>query len=190
MLGQLHRPLTAGLALILGCALCTGCSSSRQTEVQEPSDKTPRKELAAPLAKYEATLNPADYDDDVEIVKKAQATEQAPPPLELLQDSTVVQEDMTQGFRIQIFSSSSIDEATQARTNALVQFPSDSIYIVYDPPVYKVRVGDFITRYEADQRMPAFVEKGYKDAWIVPDRIVRRRRVLVPPGEPGAGGNK
>ncbi len=190
MLGQLHRPLTGVFTLLLTGVLWAGCSSARQTEAQEPTKPATRKELAAPLAKYEATLNPSDYDDDIEIVKKEQAAEKAPPPLELLQDSTVIKEEISQGFRIQIFSSSSIDDANLARTNAAAQFPTDSIYIVYDPPVYKVRVGDFVTRYEADQRMPDFVDKGYRDAWIVPDRIVRRRHVLVPPGNPAPGGEK
>jgi hypothetical protein len=45
--------------------------------------------------------------------------------------------------------------------------------------VYKVRVGDFANRYEANQRLPEFVEKGYRDAWIVPDRIVQRKLVRV-----------
>ncbi len=179
MLGQLHRPLTGALAVML-CWCLAGCAGSHQAETQETSNQPAKKELAAPLAEYEATLNPSDYDQDIEIVKKAQAEAKAPAPLELPQDSTVVQEDVTQGYRIQIFSSPNIDDANAARTNALVQFPSDSIYIVYDPPVYKVRVGDFITRYQADQRMPDFVEKGYKDAWIVPDRVVHRRPMLVP----------
>jgi hypothetical protein len=40
-------------------------------------------------------------------------------------------------------------------------------------------VGDFVNRYEANQRLPEFVEKGYRDAWIVPDRTVQRKLVRV-----------
>jgi hypothetical protein len=65
------------------------------------------------------------------------------------------------------------------KTVAVEKFPRDSIYVVYDAPVYKIRVGDFISRYEANQRLPEFVEKGYRDAWIVPDRIVQRKLIRV-----------
>jgi hypothetical protein len=60
------------------------------------------------------------------------------------------------------------------------KFIGDSVYVVYDAPVYKIRVGDFVNRYEANQRLPEFTEKGYRDAWIVPDRIVQRKFVRVP----------
>ena len=91
----------------------------------------------------------------------------------------IVQEEVVQGFRIQIFSSSNVDEATLMKNLALEKFVGDSIYVVYDAPVYKVRVGDFLNRYEANQRLPEFVEKGYREAWIVPDRIVQRKLVRV-----------
>jgi len=172
--------------LFLGLAIA-GCSSSRPMRGTEASEPQPKQERSAPLADYEATLNPSDFDQEVDIVRKTQAEDKALPPLEFPQDSAVVQEDILQGFRIQIMSSSSIDDATAGRTAALLQFPKDSVYIVYDPPVYKVRVGDFVSRYQADQRMPEFLEKGYKDAWIVPDRIVRRRVILVPQRSPGEG---
>jgi hypothetical protein len=100
-------------------------------------------------------------------------------PLEIPKDSMIVQEEVVQGYRIQIFSSSNVDETTLMKNLAVEKFVGDSIYVVYDAPVYKVRIGDFINRYEANQRLPEFVEKGYRDAWIVPDRIVQRTFVRV-----------
>ncbi len=91
-----------------------------------------------------------------------------------------MQEETVQGFRIQIFSSSNIDDANAAKKGAEGKFSNDSVYIVFDAPVYKVRVGDFVNRYDASQRLPEFVDKGYRDAWIVPDQIEQRKIVRVP----------
>jgi hypothetical protein len=68
---------------------------------------------------------------------------------------------------------------------AMGKIVQDSVYLLFDAPVYKVRVGDFVSRYEAGQKLPDIVELGYRDAWIVPDKIVQRKmRVVAPAATP------
>jgi hypothetical protein len=167
-------------SLCLTFFLALGCSSSAPVvqEQQQPKQEV-KKERKAPLSEYEATLRPSDYDQEVEVVQKVHVEEKQRQQLEIPKDSTLVQEEVLQGFRIQIFSSASIDDANAARTGALARFAQDSVYVVYDPPVYKVRVGDFVNRYEANQRLPEFGDKGYKDAWVVPDRVVQRKLIFI-----------
>jgi hypothetical protein len=173
-----HTRLFAGIILLT--ALMTGCTSSKPFQVEEKPKIEQPKEKILLLSEYEATLNPVEFDREIEFVQKVRGTEQKQQnPLELPKDSRIVQEEVVQGFRIQIFSSSNVDETTLMKNLAFEKFVSDSIYVVYDAPVYKVRVGDFINRYEANQRLPEFVERGYRDAWIVPDRIVQRTLVRV-----------
>jgi len=161
--------------------LAAGCTSSKQVlSVDKPkNDQTKEKKLL--LSEYEGTLNPVEYDQEIEFAQKTNGTNQKQQNfLEIPKDSLMVREDVIQGFRIQIFSSSGVDETTLMKNLALEKFTGDSIYVVYDAPVYKVRVGDFLNRYEASQRLPEFIEKGYRDAWIVPDRIVQRKLVRFP----------
>jgi hypothetical protein len=185
MLDQLY-PITMKkqlfVVLLLLAACMAGCTSSKSILVEEkPKNEQLPKEKKLPLSEYEATLNPVEFDQEIEVVQKAREEEQKQQnPLEIPKDSMVVQEEVVQGFRIQIFSSSNVDETTLMKNLALEKFVGDSIYVVYDAPVYKVRIGDFVNRYEANQRLPEFVEKGYRDAWIVPDRIVQRKLVRVP----------
>jgi hypothetical protein len=171
-----RKQLLAGLFLVT--VLAAGCTSSKPylAENEPNNEQTKGKKLL--LSEYEGTLNPVEFDQEIEFVQKAHGTEQKQQnPLEIPRDSLIVQEEAVQGYRIQIFSSSSVDETILIKNLALEKFGGDSIYVVYDAPVYKVRVGDFLNRYEANQRLPEFVEKGYRDAWIVPDRIVQRKRV-------------
>jgi hypothetical protein len=183
MLDQLH-PIKIRkqlfVSIVLLTALVVGCSSSKLFLTEEKAKSEQIKEKKLPLLEYETTLNPIEYDKEIEIVQKARGEEQKEQnPLEIPKDSVIVQEEVVQGFRIQIFSSSNVDEITLMKNLALEKFVGDSIYIVYDAPVYKVRIGDFVNRYEANQRLPEFVEKGYRDAWIVPDRIIQRKLVRV-----------
>jgi hypothetical protein len=187
MLDQFHtvRNLRSAFSiLLLTAVILAGCSSSQpvQKDEQKPEAVKPEvpKEKKLPLSTYEATLNPANFDKEIEEVQKVQDEEKKPAaPLEIPKDSLIVQEEAVQGFRIQVFSSSNVDEATSMKNVTLEKFTGDSIYVVYDAPVYKVRVGDFVNRYEANQRLPEFVEKGYRDAWIVPDRVIQRKLVRI-----------
>ena len=159
----------------------SGCSSSSKVITKEETSQEGTKEKKLPLALYESTLNPSEFDQEIEEIEKIQNNVVAQRhAIEIPKDSIASEEEVMQGFRIQVFSSSGVDEATLMKSVTMEKFSEDSVYIVYDAPVYKVRVGDFINRYEANQRLPEFVEKGYRDAWIVPDRVIQRKFIRVP----------
>jgi hypothetical protein len=184
VLDQLRRPLNIALIAVCACTLLAGCAGGQSAGSQDRTRSQTRRSGLAPLSEYEATLNPADYDQEVDTVQKQQTEEHLAQPLDLPRDTTSMVEQVLQGFRIQIFASSSIDEATAAKAAAAEKFTADSIYIVFDAPVYKVRAGDFVTRYEANQHLTEFNERGYRDAWVVPDRIVRRSPAKTPERSP------
>ncbi len=172
---MMRTVLAVGTSLAL-VALLAGCGSSRGLQEDDGSELSVSPGSQAPLGVYERTLNPSDFDDDVSIVKETQPDSLKPVLPEIsAADSLVVEEVVTQGFRIQIYASKKIDEAAAVRTTAAEQFPQDSVYVVYDPPVYRVRIGDFPTRVEASQRLPSIASQGYPDAWVVADRILVRK---------------
>ncbi len=183
MLGQLHSKITLVFTalVVFGFTALLGCSSANPdtTGGQNPSQES-QKEMKRPLSYYEATLDPSQYEDDVEVVEKKKSEERDTTEIQIPRDSTVVQETSQLGFRIQIYSTSNIDEAMTMKANVLAKLPNDSVYVEYDPPIYKIRLGDFPTRYDASIELPTIVNMGYSDAWIVPDNIVRRKVIQVP----------
>ena len=48
---------------------------------------------------------------------------------------------------------------------------SDSVYVDFEAPNYKVRVGDFIDRDSAESLKQDLVQMGYNSAWILRTRI-------------------
>lgn len=180
MLDQLHRKIsTVSLFAVLICT-CFACSPSNPDTTAQRSTQETSREMKKTLAEYEATLDPSQYDQDVDVEVKKQEEQKQTPELQIPKDSTVVQETSQLGFRIQIYSSSNIDEAMSMKADVMAKLPQDSVYVVYDPPVYKIRLGDYPTRYDASVKLPSIVNMGYSDAWIVPDNIVRRKVVQVP----------
>lgn len=157
--------------------LLSGCGSSEQVR-KESASSAEEKEQRVLLSRYEQTFNPSDFDDEIAEVQKQHVIEQQK-AAEQQRDSVVVESEFSQGYRIQIFASGSIDEANAMRMTAAQHITDDSLYVVFDPPVYKVRVGDFRTRAEASQRLGVIIGEGFTDAWVVGDRIVLRKLVRV-----------
>lgn len=86
---------------------------------------------------------------------------------ETITDSTFFS---VEGFRIQLL-------ATQDRFNAekfkseLEKIYKNKIYIIFEAPNYKVRVGDFINRKSAEEMWQNLSKKGYTTAWIIRSKI-------------------
>jgi hypothetical protein len=70
------------------------------------------------------------------------------------------------GYRIQVVATRFLEEAE--RDAELVKgLYTVAVYIEYYEPFYKVRVGDFKTRQEAEKMKEKLVEIGFDSAWIL-----------------------
>lgn len=152
----------AMLFALLGAA---GCGSSKEAE------KTKGSEFDRELHAYEEQFRPSDYDPELstffsELKKEKEETPGA--------DASVVEPPVAvQGYRVQILATSSIDDANTAKAAAESEFPGEWFYIAYDPPTYKLRVGNFLSRSEAETYARVLAERGYPDAWVVPERVFK-----------------
>ena len=73
------------------------------------------------------------------------------------------------GFRVQIFAGSR-DGAQQAKGRFLGRFPGVASYLKHIAPTYRVRVGDYRTRSEAQSALNKFRAQ-FPRAWVVKDEI-------------------
>ncbi len=74
------------------------------------------------------------------------------------------------GFRIQIFASSTEKNAQRVIDDAKTIF-RENVYMDHLPPYYKVRVGDCLTRHEAESLKIKALKLGYQGAFIVETMI-------------------
>ena len=74
------------------------------------------------------------------------------------------------GYRVQICAIADKEAARDIQREAILKFNED-IYLTYDSPYYKVRIGDCTTRFEADKLQRLAVEKGFDDAWVVKTKV-------------------
>jgi hypothetical protein len=78
--------------------------------------------------------------------------------------------EVPNGFRVQCFASSQIERvrAEQKTIEAKVRYP---VYIVFAAPYYKLLVGDFVKRGEADAAAAKMKDLGYADAWVMRTKV-------------------
>jgi len=75
-----------------------------------------------------------------------------------------------QGFRIQIFFGSERKNAHDAKAKVLQLFPDADVYLKYQQPYFKVRVGDYRTKLEAHHMFNELLPH-FDKIFIVPDKI-------------------
>jgi hypothetical protein len=75
-----------------------------------------------------------------------------------------------QGYRIQIYSGNNRDEANSARNRSYALFPEITPHIVYNQPTFRVKVGDFVDRLDA-QRVYAGLLADFPNAMVVQDKV-------------------
>lgn len=86
---------------------------------------------------------------------------------------------MTNGFRIQVFSSNvqrtAKNEAFKIERQIKDEFPDQAVYVNYTSPFWKVRVGDFRTQAEA-QRVRSQLKEAFpnlkSEIYIVREQII------------------
>ncbi len=69
-------------------------------------------------------------------------------------------------YRIQLFTAKEYGPAIREKKVAIEVFDKP-VTMDYEVPYYKIRVGNFLTREEAEEYLPAAREAGYKTAWVV-----------------------
>jgi hypothetical protein len=79
-------------------------------------------------------------------------------------------EETANGFRVQIFFGSSRQAAYDAQAKFMNDYPEIHTYITYIEPNFKVRVGDFRTRLEA-QKLETALGDIFKSLFIIPEKI-------------------
>ena len=85
-------------------------------------------------------------------------------------DNLDLSSDLVKGYRVQIIISQNENELKEIQ-ESLMQSVDQKIYIIFELPNYKLRVGNFLNRKEAENFQKKIVRLGYRTAWVVPTMI-------------------
>jgi len=77
---------------------------------------------------------------------------------------------ISEGYRVQVQATRYFERA-DSLAGIMKNTVSDSVYVDFEAPNYKVRIGDFIDRDSAESLQQELVQMGYNSAWILRARI-------------------
>ncbi len=83
------------------------------------------------------------------------------------------QQNGMDGYRVQIFfdaGNNSLNRANSVMEQFQLLYPNDTAYVSFSEPYYKVRVGDFRTKLDAEGYLQE-VLPDYPNAFVIKDRI-------------------
>jgi SPOR domain len=87
--------------------------------------------------------------------------------------STPAPERQLSGYRLQIFATSDRQRAEETAVGARKSF-SEPVYVEFEAPLYKVRIGDCATRHEAEMLRDKASTLGYDGSWIAETMVTGR----------------
>jgi hypothetical protein len=167
------------LLFVLSAALCVaGCApavSDAKKSAAEPAHP-PETDVRE---QYKAGAGGSTFLDTLNRGKELALSENDVPKLEVvptIEFTAAPQPHITSGhaappqaeqrFRIQILASSQVDMVRKEKLNAesVTGLP---VFMASEQALYKLYVGDFKTKAEAEAALPGIKNQGYKDAWIV-----------------------
>ncbi len=164
--------------ILICCLLALAAISSCAKRVQEPPSEESQPQSSRPL-------DPLATATDREVVPEVYPIYlvAVPDPGDSLVsprkagyeefDSTQSLISPTEVYRVQIFTSRLFNEAETEKklANEIFNLP---VYLDYEVPYYKLRVGDFLTRNEAEAMVSEIKNIGYRSAWVA--RVILRIR--------------
>jgi len=79
------------------------------------------------------------------------------------------------GYRVQILSTDSFDEADNLKLDIHTRLHSTPVYVFFESPYYKVRVGDLIESNHAYDLSDKLKQLGYKNTLVVQDSVLVKK---------------
>lgn len=85
--------------------------------------------------------------------------------------SMMTSSGLYRGYRIQVLSTQSRGEAFKMKTDLLTRFPEEKTYLMFQSPNFKVRLGNYLKRSDAEKVRQQLNILFGKSAYIVEDAV-------------------
>lgn len=82
------------------------------------------------------------------------------------------------GYKVQLFSTTDFFKADTVYHKAVNDFNGQEVVKVFNSPYYKIRLGNCITREEAEALLNQALTLKYRDAWIIRTPVKTEERLI------------
>jgi len=148
-----------------------GCASSSKVQTDNGSGDV------KPSGKYDESFDPMTLDDDDIVIGKETDKTQTKQVENTTDNDKEVEKVLmheVEGYRVQILATQGIEAATLQQQKAVDRFSDHEykVYLIYEAPLYRLRIGDATDRKEAELIRDLAKERGYDEAFIVRSKVM------------------
>lgn len=159
--------------LLYSCSASTGKRYEKEDEKEKVEVK---KETDAENIEQEFNIEPyrSTFTIEENVTKKPSKDFEIWYEYENIPDSLIEKKVITgttDGYRVQVLSTDNLEEANSLKTDLIVKTNYKQIYIEFDPPFYKVKVGDFTDINDAKTLSFKLNQMGYGEARVINETI-------------------
>mgnify|MGYP001477252335 FL=1 len=77
----------------------------------------------------------------------------------------------TKGFRIQVLNTTDRNQALTIKSKLLTEYPEHKTYLMYQAPYFKIRIGNFVEKSEADDLKKEMARMFPTGVFVIPSEI-------------------
>ncbi len=173
-LQKAHLPVC--FMLVMGLSACQTGKSPQKSRIAHQVTQY-EEDLSSIRPKYKNPFSYAGYEEEEEeevvLLPSKATTLEVTNPLEKALGAMIQTNKSTTevtGYRIQAFVGNEKTEYEAARTYLIQLFPQLELYPSYSQPTYRIKVGDFSTRLDAE-RYASQLKNRFPNAKVLPDRV-------------------
>jgi len=130
--------------IIILSLIIVGCAKKKTEEIVKPEESV--------------VITEEQPTDSLEIITEEPVITEEP----ILEDTNTVQEE----YKVQVFATYDEGKANKVADNLKTKI-NEEIYVEYIAPYYKVRIGHYTTKADAEKVRDSIREIGFSDAFIV-----------------------
>ena len=154
------------------------CSASKETRYEtekKPGDEEPKDTIVSiredfDISPYKLNMDIEDFSTDAEVFSDVWYQ------YEYLREDSIYGFDKkiigtVDGYRVMVIVTDNMEEANSVREDISSQISRKEVYISFEPPFYKVKVGDFTNIAEANDLKFKLNQLGYTAAKVVQETV-------------------
>ncbi len=160
-------------------------SGNTTTTTQSSSKKAVNEDLSQYRPRYKSSMEPDIISTEKNTTKTSSKVSEGPmhvnKRLDAILDTIAIHNKsikFANGYRIQIYVGNDRKAADDAKIYTYQKYPEIFPYLSYQQPIYKVKIGDFLNRMDAE-RYFSDIKELFPSAMILPDRVEIKKGMMV-----------
>ena len=161
--------------VLLSCSASTG--SRYDKESSETTSKTDDKKVVDNKAQLVEDFDITPYKTKIVLPEKPEKTLPDDEEIWFTYEKNSVENKQKSivgsgdGFRVLVLITDNLDEANQMRSELYFSNKTEEVYVDFEPPFYKVKIGDFESERNATDLRFKLNQQGYQEAKVIKDKI-------------------